>query len=653
MKLFNNHVLQNNASSEFKYAILMYLFGKFNIIYFQEFNLKYKFMYTKLLNKMLLITCVISVMQQLNAQMYVSPNSYVYASNQVVFVKQQLQLNAATSNFYLRKDAQLLQGSTAASSNSGLGSLSVFQEGSTNNFQYNYWCSPVGGNIATAGNSPFGITQLKDIVDITTSNNPTILATSNYNGAASPFAIAPYWINKLVATSTFTSWSQVGSASTISAGQGFTMKGTSGTNTTTVDGIQNNPGSKQRYDFRGKPNDGTIPIDVLELQFTLTGNPYPSAIDLSLFLTEQTKCTGIAYFWEHDKTVNSHFIADYKGGYGVFSPVSRQGSGIYVPATFYSYDGSGNQGASSGGGATYQRRFSPVGQGFIIDGLQNGVVEMKNSYRVFVKEGTLNNSDFEKTSNSSKPKTSESYLSDIKSVSGFDYKTVSIEATPQIRFNTLMNSQGVRQLALAFVPGSTDGVDRAMDAMSSSDVSTADMYFVLNGSEYIINAMTFDMDKKIPIGFKNTASANYKITVKEIINFTGTNTVYLHDKTTNLYHDIKNSFYDLTLPGGVNNTRFEITFKNNGTLDVDEAISKSFTVYQNNTAKNLMISNPLLMELATCNLYDVAGKLIFSKKDLGINPTYSFSTSGLSAGIYIVKIATKDKIEVGQKIVVN
>jgi hypothetical protein len=34
----------------------------------------------------------------------------------------------------------------------------------------------------------------------------------------------------------------------------------------------------------------------------LTGNPYPSAIDLSAF-NEQTNCTGIAYFWEQDKTV--------------------------------------------------------------------------------------------------------------------------------------------------------------------------------------------------------------------------------------------------------------------------------------------------------------------------------------------------------------
>ena len=120
-----------------------------------------------------------------------------------------------------------------------------------------------------------------------------------------------------------------------------------------------------------------------------------------------------------------------------------------------------------------------------------------------------------------------------------------------------------------------------------------------------------------------------------------------------MYYDIKNSFYDLTLPGGVNNTRFEITFKNNATLGVDETTRESFLVYQDNKAKNLMINNPLMMDLAACNLYDVAGKLIFSKKDLGANASYSFSTSGLSTGIYIVKIATKDKIEVGQKIMIN
>ncbi|MFV5703833.1 secretion protein, partial [Flavobacterium sp. XS2P12] len=157
---------------------------------------------SKLLKRTLLIVIGLFLQNNVNAQMYVSPNSYVFANNEVVFVKQQLELNAADSNFYLREDGQLIQGSELQrvepqSKNKGLGSLSVFQEGTTNNFQFNYWCSPVGGNISTAGNSPFGITQLKDIVDLTNSNNPTILAMNNYNGKASPFSIAPFWINKL------------------------------------------------------------------------------------------------------------------------------------------------------------------------------------------------------------------------------------------------------------------------------------------------------------------------------------------------------------------------------------------------------------------------------------------------------------------------
>ena len=613
---------------------------------------------SKLLKRTLLIVTGLILQNSVNAQMYVSPNSYVFANNQVVFVKQQLELNATTSNFYLRTDAQLVQGSElqrtdSQSKNKGLGSLSVFQEGTTNNYQYNYWCSPVGGSTITEGNSPFGITQLKDIVDVTNSANSTPLAMNNYNGTASPFAIAPYWIFKLKTSSNYSDWIQVGTTSNINAGEGFTMKGSIGTNLTTVNGVENNPGGKQRYDFRGKPNDGTISIPVAFEQFTLTGNPYPSAIDLSAFLNEQTNCTGIAYFWEQDKTVDSHYIADYTGGYGTFSPFSRQGSGIYVPATFYSYDGSGNEGSACGTGGNYERRFSPIGQGFMINGLFNGSVEMKNSYRVFVKEGTLNYSQFNKTAVTTKPKTTNEYLSRIPSVSGFDYTTVSLAPIPQIRFNTLLNNKGVRQIVLAFVPEATNGVDRAMDAKSFSDGSPADIYFVIENKEYLINALNFDMDKKIPIGFKNTNQANFKITVKGMLNFTSANAVYLHDKKTDLYHDIKNDFYDLTLPAGVNNTQFEITFKKNTTLGVDETVRESFVVYQNNSTKNLTISNPLLLDLATCNLYDVAGKLIFNKKDLGTNSSYNFSTSGLSDGIYIVKIATKDKIEVGQKIIVR
>ena len=244
-------------------------------------------------------------------------------------------------------------------------------------------------------------------------------------------------------------------------------------------------------------------------------------------------------------------------------------------------------------------------------------------------------------------------MDQMQSISGFDYTTVSTTAVPQIRFNTLMNNQGVRQLALAFVPEATDGVDRGMDALSSGGAGQADVYFVMNNSQYVINAVNFDINKKIPIGFKSISDANFKITVKEIINFNEANSIYLHDKVNNSFYDIKNDFHELNLSAGENNTQFEITFKTDNSLEVEETTAKNFVVFQDNTAKNLVINNPFLKDIDTCGFYDVAGKLIFIKNNLTGSSAYQFSTAGLGDGIYIVKIITKEKETFGKKVIIK
>ncbi|WP_290864690.1 T9SS type A sorting domain-containing protein [Flavobacterium sp.] len=587
-------------------------------------------MNSKILNiTLLLVVGFLFQGQGYSQDMYVKDNTFIYVSNQSVYVKNALELNAISSIFYLRNEGQLLQGTTGSGANKGVGSLSVFQEGTVNNYQFNYWCSPVGNvSSPTSVNNPFGIMQLGRPISLTATTAAT--ASMTYDGTSSPLSIASFWVNKFqVNLSLYSDWVSVGSASTINPGEGFTMKGSSGTDATTVGGVQNNSdGKHQRYDFRGKPNDGTISIPVLAGEWTLTGNPYPSAIDLQAFLIAELNCTGTAYFWEQDKMVNSHYLADYKGGYGAYSSAN-----IYVPAPFYSYDGEGNQisGTDVRYGGDYKRKYAPVGQGFMVEGLVNGNVQMKNSYRKFVKENTANNSEFARIKNG---KTAAATTVDL----------------PQIRFNILLNNGPVSPMVLAFDPTSTDGVDRADS--SSPNESPANSYFVIDGNEYIIEVMPFDIDKKIPIGFRNNAEVNYKITVNEMINLPEVTNVYLHDKTTDLYHDIKNSLYDVTLPAGTYNTRYEITFKN-GALGVGDTENQGFLIQQDNVNKKIIIKNPSQIELANCSLYDVVGKLVFNKDKLGTQTTYTFSTNDLSNGIYIVKLTTNDKTEKGQKIIVK
>ena len=197
---------------------------------------------SQLLNRSFLFILGVLFQTYATAQLFVGADTNIYVNNEVVYVKQELELSAASSNFYLRNRSQFLQGATGVGTNKGLGALSVFQEGTVNEYQYNYWCSPVGNTtIATSGNSPFGIRQLGIPATTVASTPATILAMNNYTGMAIPFAIAPYWITKLLSNSTYYDWIQVGADYTIGAGEGFTMKVTSGIDITTVNGIQNNP----------------------------------------------------------------------------------------------------------------------------------------------------------------------------------------------------------------------------------------------------------------------------------------------------------------------------------------------------------------------------------------------------------------------------
>lgn len=607
----------------------------------------------------LIFTLCILFFQVNYAQLYVSPNSYVYVNDQYLTVTQNVNLQN-DGNIYLRRDGQLLQKTTLPSSNQGQGKLSLFQEGTTNNFQYNYWCSPVGNSSAAIGNESFGISMLNRPADATNSSAVTVLPTTSYDGTASPFAISSRWIYKYLSGSTYSNWVAVAGASTIAAGEGFTMKGTSGTDATVpISGIgANNSTSNQRYDFRGKPNDGNILITVGAGNRTLTGNPYPSAIDLKAFLLAATNSTGIAYFWEHDKTSSSHLLANYRGGYGMYSPMggvmhpTNPGTygnmGVYTPAVFYAYDAAGNQLPMTGTGANYERRFCPIGQGFLIEGAVSGTVTMSNNFRVYMKEGAANFSQFERTSSNSR--TSQGgFLPEIPSVSGFDYTTVSTDEVPQIRFNTLLNNQGIRQVVLAFDQTATDGVDFAMDAKAPGDAIPVDMYFFLNNEQYSIQAINFNENKRVRVGFKSNANVSFKITVADIINFNEAENVYLFDNETGLYHDIKNATYEFVLPTGTFNNRYEITFRN-GLLSTPSITSSDFSISQNNSLEQLVINNPKLVDLKSVMLFDMGGKLIFNKSKLGANDTYSFSTTGLSDAIYIVKLITSDNQEISKKV---
>ncbi len=610
--------------------------------------------------------CFMLITHNVFSQLY-ARDAYVYVADNYLFAKGNVNLDT-DGNIYLRNESQLLQGTTSTSTNTGTGKLSAFQEGTVNAYKYNYWCAPVGNASAASGNENFGITMLNRPVD-TTNSTPAITSTqTGFNGVSNPLAIEPYWIWKYLSSDGYNlggpnGWLHVQATSTLLPGQGFTMKGTGGAfDPTNILGIQNNiDGKNQRYDFRGKPNDGNIDILVAKDKNTLTGNPYPSAIDLSAFLLSTTNGASntdrIAYFWEQNKAaVDSHYVNQYEGGYGTFSPVSLATVGVYLPATFLAYNGSGTSiGASGGSGVNYERRFCPVGQGFMLLGnnalVGVGTVQMNNSFRVFKKEGAANNSQFERSSNSQQSTTN--FLEETPSVSGFDYTTVSRLAVPQIRLKTVINDLTVQQLALAFDNNATDGIDSGMDATSVNTDNQQEIYFLIDDKTFGIDIVNFDINKKIPLGLRNVADANFKISMHEMLNFYDAEHVYIHDKLNDTYFEITENTFEVNMPAGTNNSRFEITFLPSSVLSTDSITIKDFNVLQNNETSLLTILNPKSIDLKEVSLYDIAGKLILSKNKLGNDKSYQISTSSISDAIYVVKVITANGEIQGKKILIN
>jgi hypothetical protein len=580
------------------------------------------------------------------AQIYFSSNTAMYVKNQVLFVKQNINL-ASNSNIYLRNNSQLLQGTAGGSANSGLGTLSVFQEGTSDNFDYNYWCSPVGNASGALGNESFGITMLGRPISPILSTPAIVLPVGNSDGTSNPLSIASKWIYKLVNANNYSQWIFVGAASTIGPGEGFTMKGTSGTDALDPAqiGVANNPASAQRYDFRGKPNDGNIVVTLGNGNATLTGNPYPSALHLNAFLLDGTNAAitgGIAYFWEQDKNVNSHLLSAYKGGYGAYAPGSLTSNGIYTPPVFnaYNQDGSLNTGApASGIGTAILRRYAPIGQGFLLNGRANGTAVFKNTHRVWMQE-TPGGSQFEKSGTKDLP--DKGKKAEDAEISHF-------------KLNAIINNQFTRQLALAFLPEATDGIDIGIDAANLTADLPQDVGFWIQEGNYLIQGVNFDLTKKIPLLVKAAVSSTFKFYMPqaEVVNFDPDQAVYLYDALDGTYHNIRNEPYFITVAAGTYTDRFKITFTPQ-TLGIPENENNSqFFIFQDNINRNLSASNPNGLPIESFTLYDLNGRIARSKGDLSAAGEYSFPTSGLSDGVYIAVFLTRDDQKFTQKIIIS
>lgn len=551
-----------------------------------------------------------------------------------------LELNG---NIDLKDDSQLVQTTTSDLVTSATGKILRRQEGTSSAFRYNYWASPVGvigatslidNNAATnnPNNSPFKLNMLKDESGI------NMQFTSAYNQVNK---ISTYWLYTFKNGVTYWDWALLSPTASLTPGIGYTQKGTG------------NAGLTQQYIFEGKPNNGTILVNVNDVggpgsvtsvsktEF-LFGNPYPSALDVEKFIDDNEGVIGGTLQLWQQWAGDSHFLDDYKGGYAQVNKLGGVRASQFV----------GISGATTNGseGTLVPSKYLPVGQGFVAEVVANGTVKFKNSQRVFIKEsdanGTYNSgSVFFKSSNTKSKSTA----------STTDASQTSATQKIRLEFNTVVGPKTRREVLLGFSDYTTDGYDYGYDA-PCSETNNNDFNLSLNGENMNMQAYSsITSDKVIPLNFKSSGNNTFEIKATEFENLDSSQEVYLRDNVTGTYFDLRqNAAYKFTSAQGKFNTRFEMVFQSESKLlGIEETkVDNNFIFYQS-TTKTLFGKklNTAIDKLAIINMN---GQTVqeFSNVSQGAL-TNGLKLNIVASGAYVAWFQTETGQIITKKIIVN
>ena len=571
-------------------------------------------------------------------------------------------------------ESQLVQSEGSMVDADSGGFIERDQQGTANGFNYNYWSSSVGpitGNTATRGTGLSSTNSNHTISGVLNDGTisglyQSLLYNSSPNGSGtipppgSPRTISTHWLYKFYGPEDdYYAWEKITETSSLLAGEGFTMKGTSGVVSLSTE---------QNYVFKGLPNNGDITLELNKISGTddverLIGNPYPSAIDATEFILDNlsiadggnnatgTIFNGALYFWDHFGEENSHLLKTYVGGYA-----TRNLTGGAAAISNHALINNTSNAGGPANGTKVPGQYIPVNQGFFvstkIDGFNNdnnpavpittvdgGDIVFKNSQRVLVTEALSSNSVFLKSSKS-------------KSVSST--KNNNEDTTPTIRLMYDSPLGYHRQIVLGFNSNASDNFDFGYDAFMA-DVSEEDMYWAFNKNKFVIQGVSnFDETKEFQLGLIVKESGLINIKVDAIENLDADVPLYIKDELTGETYKINNASFEIYLAAGEYNDRFKLVFQQNNLKqlsadDIDED-TYGLIIYHDSKTSEIKVVNKNKIHISRISLYNILGKNV---KALKSNTSEDITMPVVaSQGAYIVKLNT-EKGTINKKIIVE
>ena len=204
----------------------------------------------------------------------------------------------------------------------------------------------------------------------------------------------------------------------------------------------------------------------------------------------------------------------------------------------------------------------------------------------------------------------------------------------------------------SFSKGKTFATEIGFDS-KKNEIKESDMYFQFEGFEdklVIAGVEEISEDLLVPLTLTINTSEDVFILLDEKLNID--RTVYIHDAVEKTYHDISKPL-KLNLDNKVYSNRFFIAFKNHS-IEEEEILPKDLIIYQNNTTKQLKISNFKNLDVKSITLFSLIGKKIIEipKEEILNKNEFIIRTDKIATSIYFIKIDTFHGL-ISKKIVIK
>uniref|UniRef100_UPI0035A1068E T9SS type A sorting domain-containing protein n=2 Tax=Bacteria TaxID=2 RepID=UPI0035A1068E len=482
--------------------------------------------------------------------------------------------NGTSGNFVLGNDAQLMQNATAVNTNAKIEAqrkLSLTEDRK----EYNYLISPVEGQ------------DMKSIIGEDAGN---IQFVTKINEATSLF---------------------------VNAGVGPYVKGLAYAVKETVPSY-NDPGFDVAK-FKGRPFNEDLDFQLYKTAenrgYNLSGNPYPSNLDLDALYTASSNIESTFRFW--DNKANNIYVQQ-GGGYQGYSYAfynAPNGTGVAAP---------GGNGMSATG--REPNHILKVGQGFMI--------RVKSEAPVVAYPGTAATLSYRNSQRIIDQTDAQFFGKNADNTPKDRYWLEYVTPANLVISNAVVYFAGGNNLFSADdtrFPGSSDA-----------------LYTMAEETKVLINGRSpFEISDRIPIGTKAFTAGTYKIRVgkREGI-FANGQTVYLKDKQLGTLTDISQQVYTFTSGSGEYTNRFEIVYQPEIVLGTEDSTGKAIIqIYRD--AQDFVIKSSS-KKITSYELYDMVGRLMISQKTNA--KEIRFNAERLIDGTYILKAELEGGGEMTKKI---